>query len=174
MSGYEIERKFLVKKGVDFKKKARCQYEIRQGYIPSSEAAIRIRLRDNQAFLTIKGKKLTLLTRYEFETEIDFEEGQKLLQMCKGLIIEKTRYLVDVGKHTFEIDEFHGLNEGLVVAEVELQSEDEEIETPDFLGKEVTDDGKYANMNLMNFPYQIWKLKQQQDEYIKNKQNNNS
>ena len=94
---------------------------------------------------------------YEFETEITLEESEHLFQLCEPGIIDKTRYLVKSGNHTFEVDEFYGLNEGLVMAEVELSSEDEAFEKPDFIGLEVTGDHRFYNKNMRKFPFVIWR-----------------
>jgi CYTH domain-containing protein len=110
---------------------------------------VRVRIKDDRAYLTIKGPSVNGgLSRYEFEREIPLEDGQQMMQLCEPGIIDKTRWLVKSGKHTFEVDEFHGFNEGLVVAEVELAYEDEPYEKPDFIGKEVTGDRRYYNSQL--------------------------
>ena len=124
MSGLEIERKFLVKKDIDFKSRAYASYHIRQAYMPCKGVTVRVRVRDDQAFLTIKGPSTNGgLSRYEFEKEITLDEAEHLMEICEPGIIDKTRYLVPSpdGQHTFEVDEFYGDNEGLVMAEVELQ-----------------------------------------------------
>ena len=97
------------------------------------------------------------MTRYEFEKEIEMDEAQHLLQLCKGGVIDKRRYLVKSGNHTFEVDEFYGDNEGLVMAEVELCSEDETYEKPDFIGMEVTGDKRFYNSHLLSYPFAIWR-----------------
>ena len=126
MSGLEIERKFLVKKGDAYKSAAFSSSHIQQGYIPAEGATVRVRTRDDKAYLTIKGKSVNGgMTRYEFEKEITMDEAQHLLQLCQGGVIDKRRYLVKSGNHIFEVDEFYGDNEGLVMAEVELESETE-------------------------------------------------
>ena len=153
MSGLEIERKFLVKKSAAF-----SSSHIQQGYIPADGATVRIRTRDDKAYLTIKGKSVNGgMTRYEFEKEIEMDEAQHLLQLCKGGVIDKRRYLVKSGNHTFEVDEFYGDNEGLVMAEVELGSEDETYEKPDFIGMEVTGDKRFYNSHLLSYPFAIWR-----------------
>ena len=149
MSGLEIERKFLVKKGADYKSVARSSSRIRQGYIPAEGATVRIRTRDDKAYITIKSKSHDGgLSRYEFEKEITLEEAAELLKLCRGGLIDKQRYLVDAGRHTFEIDEFYGENAGLVMAEVELSADDETYEKPDFIGREVTGDRRFYNSHL--------------------------
>ena len=158
MSGLEIERKFLVKKGGAYKSAAFSSSHIQQGYIPADGATVRIRTRDDKAYLTIKGKSVNGgMTRYEFEKEIEMDEAQHLLQLCKGGVIDKRRYLVKSGNHTFEVDEFYGDNEGLVMAEVELCSEDETYEKPDFIGMEVTGDKRFYNSHLLSYPFAIWR-----------------
>ena len=117
-----------------------------------------MRIRDNQGFLTIKGPSLDGgLSRYEFEKEIALEEANQLFMICEPGVIDKTRYLVASGKHTFEVDEFYGDNDGLVIAEVELSSPDEPYEKPDFIGEEVTGDKRYYNSHLRKNPYKMWK-----------------
>ena len=157
MSGLEIERKFLVV-GDDYKKAATSHSRIRQGYICSGRGrTVRVRQRDQQAFLTIKGPSLDGgLSRYEFEKEITIDEAEHLFQLCEPGIIDKTRYLVPSGKHTFEVDEFYGDNEGLVMAEVELAAEDEPYVKPDFIAEEVTGDRRYYNSQLRTNPFKDW------------------
>ena len=107
--------------------------------------------------LRIKGASdASGLSRYEWEKEIPLNEAEELMKLCEPGVIDKTRYLVRSGRHTFEVDEFYGENEGLVVAEVELTSEDEAFEKPDFIGREVTGDVRYYNSQLMKHPYTVW------------------
>ena len=145
----EIERKFLV---VDdsYKQLSYGSFHIVQGYICSERGrSVRVRIRDERAYLTIKGPSENGgLSRYEFEREIPLEDGRQMMQLCEPGIIDKTRWLVKFGNHTFEVDEFHGSNEGLVVAEVELAYEDESFKKPHFIGKEVTGDRRYYNSQL--------------------------
>ena len=157
MSGLEIERKFLVV-GDDYKRQAFSSSRIQQGYICSGHGrTVRVRIRDTRGYLTIKGpSKNGGLSRYEFEKEIDLDEARQLMELCEPGLIDKTRYLVKSGLHTFEVDEFYGENEGLVMAEVELGSEDEPYEKPDFIGKEVTGDKRYYNSHLRQNPYTKW------------------
>lgn len=158
MSGFEIERKFLVRKDKDFKSLAFSSSRIKQGYIAAKGATVRVRVRDDKGYLTIKEPSRDGgLKRYEFEKEITLEEAEHLFQLCEPGIIDKTRYLVKSGKHTFEVDEFYGLNEGLVMAEVELSCEDETFEKPDFIGMEVTGDHRFYNKNMRKFPFVIWR-----------------
>lgn len=158
MSGLEIERKFLVKKGGAYKRAAFSSSHIQQGYIPSETATVRIRLRDDKAYLTIKSKSADGgLSRYEFEKEILPDEARELLKLCQGGVIDKHRYLVRSGHHVFEVDEFHGDNDGLVMAEVELASKDESFEKPGFIGPEVTGDRRFYNKHMLKFPYGLWR-----------------
>lgn len=152
----EIERKFLV--AGDFKSLATSHSRIMQGYICSQRGrTVRVRLRDEKAYLTIKGPSFNGgLSRYEFEKEITKDEGLSLMRLCEAGIIDKIRWLVPVGRHIFEVDEFFGENEGLIVAEVELEKEDEAFERPAFLGEEVTGDRKYYNSSLRLYPYKQW------------------
>ena len=163
MSGLEIERKFLVC-GEGYKQQAFHHSRIKQGYISSRRGAtVRVRLRDGQGFLTIKGPSDAKgMSRYEFEKEISAEEAAHLFELCEPGIIDKTRYLVRAGNHTFEIDEFYGDNEGLVMAEVELQSETETFEKPSFIGQEVTGDRRYYNSHLREYPYSQWPTSEKQ------------
>ena len=158
MSGFEIERKFLVYKNKDFKSRAFSSSRIKQGYIAAKGATVRVRTRDDKAFLTIKGPSINGgLKRYEFEKEISLDEADQLFKLCEAGVIDKTRYLVKSGDHIFEVDEFYGDNEGLVLAEVELGSDDESFEKPDFIGIEVTGDSRFYNKNMRKFPYLIWR-----------------
>lgn len=158
MSGLEIERKFLVRHGDAYKRAATSCSHIQQGYIPADGATVRIRVRDDKAYLTIKGRSYDGgMTRYEFEKEITLDEARNLLKLCKGGVIDKHRYLVPCGSHTFEVDEFHGANDGLVMAEVELGSETEAYEKPDFIGPEVTGDRHFYNSHMLLNPYFSWK-----------------
>ena len=155
--GLEIERKFLVKG--DFKKEAFKSYHIVQGYLCRlTGKSVRIRIRDDEAFITIKGKASgNGLTRFEWEMPIPVDDAEELLALREGALIDKTRHLVRVGGHVFEVDEFHGDNEGLLMAEVELGREDEAFEKPSWLGEEVTGDRKYYNSTLTKHPFKDWK-----------------
>lgn len=158
MSGTEIERKFLIRKGADFKTMAVSCSHIRQGYMPCESATVRVRTRDDRAYLTIKGRSNAVgLSRYEFEKQITLDEAEHLLLLCRGGMIDKHRYLVPSGQHTFEVDEFHGENEGLLMAEVELGSEDEAFVKPPFVGMEVTGDRRFYNSHLLISPYSLWR-----------------
>lgn len=154
--GQEIERKFLVRG--EFKSSARKAMRISQGYLSSvPERTVRVRVRDNQGFITVKGKSdIRGVSRFEWEKEISVDDALALLGLCEPGVIDKTRYLVDYAGHTFEVDEFYGDNEGLVMAEIELSCEDEAFEKPDWLGDEVTGDSRYYNAALTKNPYINW------------------
>lgn len=154
----EIERKFLVT-SQDFKKEALRKNRIAQGYLNSNpERTVRVRIKGEIGFLTIKGKgNETGMTRFEWETEIALAEAKNLIKLCENGVIDKIRHEVEIGNHTFEVDEFFGDNEGLIVAEIELKSEDEAFEKPNWLGQEVTNDKRYYNAYLSNNPYKNWK-----------------
>jgi adenylate cyclase len=152
----ETERKFLVKG--DFKSFSKKRTRIMQGYLSSvPERTVRVRIKGEKGFLTIKGiGNATGTSRYEWEKEINPGDAEELLKICEPGVIDKTRFLVPAGKHTFEVDEFYGENLGLVVAEVELNSEDETYEKPAWLGEEVTGDVRYFNSNLVKKPFTTW------------------
>lgn len=152
----EIERKFLV--DGEYKSKAYASSRIVQGYICSARGrTVRIRIRDDKGYLTIKGPAdASGISRYEWEKEIPLDEARDLMKICEPGVIDKTRYLVRSGRHVFEVDEFYGENEGLVIAEVELSSPDEPFEKPDFIGQEVTGDTRYYNAQLMRHPFCRW------------------
>lgn len=153
----EIERKFLVTG--EYKSQAFAHSRIVQGYICSARGrTVRVRLCDGRGYLTIKGASDAAgMSRYEWEKEISREEAEELMKLCEEGVIDKTRYLVRSGSHVFEVDEFYGDNEGLVMAEVELASEDEPFDRPAFIGREVTGDVRYYNSQLMKHPYREWK-----------------
>lgn len=153
----EIERKFLVKND-SFKQESFQKKYIKQGFLNSDKnRVVRIRVSDDKAFITVKGKSnIEGTTRFEWEKEILKDEAEKLLLLCEPSLIEKTRYLVKKGKHIFEIDEFYGDNNGLIVAEIELSSENEKFDKPSWLGKEVTGVLKYYNSILSKDPFKNW------------------
>ncbi|MBC7556995.1 MAG: CYTH domain-containing protein [Chryseobacterium sp.] len=155
----EIERKFLVKSN-DFKTRAFAQNRIAQGYLNSTpERTVRVRIKAEKGFLTIKGRgNENGMSRFEWEKEIPVKEAQQLLNLCETGKIEKTRYEIKVSTHVFEVDEFFGENEGLIIAEIELSSETESFEKPDWLGAEVTNDERYYNAYLSRNPFNKWKL----------------
>lgn len=153
--GLEIERKFLVT-GTAWKALA-AGVLTRQGYLSSAaERTVRVRIAGDHGFLTVKGKSRGL-TRAEFEYAIPVEDAAAMLDgLCEKPLIEKTRYRVPFGAHTWEVDEFHGANAGLVVAEVELASADEEPALPPWVGREVSRDARYFNANLVKKPFTTW------------------
>ena len=154
----EIERKFLIKKIP----KGLIGTTLRQGYLQSEkERSVRIRTIEKGGlkggFLTIKGiGNRSGMSRYEFETEIPIADADYLLNLCDQPIIEKTRYIYEHESLIWEIDDFHGVNDGLIIAEVELKSEDQKIKKPDFVDKEVTGQKKYYNLMLTKNPYSMW------------------
>lgn len=152
----EIERKFLVRG--EFKSQAFQAERIIQGYLSSQpERTVRVRIRGDRGFLTIKGKSSENgLSRYEWEKEIPLAEALELMSLTEPGRIDKTRYLVRKGKHVFEVDEFYGENEGLILAEVELKDENEVFEKPEWLGTEVTGDLRYYNAMLTGHPFTTW------------------
>ncbi len=154
--GLEIERKFLVKEG--FKSEASSSTRIRQGYLNQEGGrTVRVRTRDEKAYLTIKGPSLDGgLSRFEWEIEIPMEDALDLLQLSVSPIVDKTRWLVPCGGHVWEVDEFYGDNEGLVMAEIELSDPDEPFDRPDWLGEEVTGDHRYYNSSLARHPFKTW------------------
>lgn len=153
----EIERKFLVTSDA-FKQQAFAKNHIAQGYLNSHpERTVRIRIKGESGFLTIKGKgNESGTTRLEWETELSLAEAKPLLALCEKGMIDKIRYEIKSGKHIFEVDEFFGENEGLVIAEIELKDENEAFEKPDWLGYEVTNDARYYNAYLSNNPFKTW------------------
>ena len=153
----EIEKKFLVVG--EFKESAKKATRITQGYLSSvPERTVRVRVKGEKGYITVKGiGNDSGASRFEWEKEIPVEDVRDLLKICEPGVIDKTRYLVDCDGHTFEVDEFYGDNEGLVVAEVELSDENEAFTRPSWLGEEVTGDKKYYNSMLMKNPYKNWK-----------------
>ena len=152
----EIERKFLVKTS-DFKNNAERCIHVVQGYLlKSPDCTIRVRLWDNQGFITVKSKSSDDgLSRHEWENEIPLEKAKSLLELCDGGRIDKIRYIVPFKDHTFEVDVFAGDHEGLILAEVELQSTDEVVEYPDWIGEEVTGDIRYYNSYLCDHAWRM-------------------
>ena len=153
----EIERKFLVKSEA-FKKEAFKQTRISQGFLNTDKArTVRVRLKGEQGFITIKGASSESgLSRFEWEKEIPKQEAEALLELCEPSIIDKTRYEIKLGQHIYEVDEFYGDNFGLIVAEIELNTETETYIKPDWLGNEVTGDVKYYNSQLSKNPFKSW------------------
>lgn len=152
----EIERKFLV--SGDFKNLSDGKFEIKQGYLSSDpNRTVRIRITDKKGFITIKGKSdETGMKRLEWEKEISVQDAKALFELCEPNRIEKTRYIIDYEGHLFEVDEFYGENMGLIIAEVEMQSINEEVSLPNWIGKEVTNDKKYYNSQLTKYPFKTW------------------
>ena len=153
----EIERKFLVSSN-DFKAKAFKKIYIKQGFLNSDkERVVRVRLKENQGFLTIKGSSNEKgTTRFEWEKKINKSDVESLFELCEKDVIEKFRYLVKIENHTYEIDEFLGANKGLIIAEIELASEEESFRKPSWLAEEVTGEDRYYNSNLSKLPYKNW------------------
>lgn len=151
----EIERKFLVDQ--DKLGELNCGIAIKQGYVPTSDkTAVRVRVMGDQAFLTLKGENRGAV-RTEFEYEIPLDDAEQMLtELCTGPKVDKTRYLITHDKHLWELDIFSGENQGLVVAEVELNHEDETVTLPKWVASEVTGDPKYYNSNLLNHPFKNW------------------
>lgn len=153
----EIERKFLVVG--EFKHLAYNRTHIEQGYFATEPGkTVRVRIRDDKAYLTIKGPSDKAgLARYEFETEVPLEDGRQLMKLCMPGSVQKDRWLIKNGKHTIEVDEFFGDNEGLIMAEIELEDENEPYLNPDFLGKEVTGDKRFYNKYMLRRPFKLWR-----------------
>jgi len=153
----EIERKFLVKSD-EFKTQAFTKNKIAQGYLSSlPERTVRIRIKGTKGFITIKGiGQQGGMSRFEWENEIPLDEAVQLLTLCEKGKIEKTRFEIKSGSHIFEVDEFYGENEGLVMAEIELKSETDSFEKPEWLGEEVTNDERYYNAYLSKNPFKDW------------------
>mgnify|MGYP001482453174 FL=1 len=151
----EIERKFLVKEKPF--SSAKRSLKINQGYIINEKSkVIRVREKGDDYFLTIKGNNIGI-SRLEYDFPISKEDAKELIfHFCKTTLIEKTRHYIEHKGHTWEVDEFHGKNNGLIVAEIELESEDEKFEIPDWVGEEVTQDDRYYNMNLAIHPFTSW------------------
>lgn len=152
--GTEIERKFRV--ASQAWRTGKPGEHFQQGYLSCEpERTVRVRLAGEKAWLTIKGRNVGA-SRPEFEYRIPPEDARQLLSLCIPPIIDKTRYLIAHGNHTWEVDEFHGDNDGLVIAEVELEAEDEAVEMPDWIGAEVTGERAYYNSSLIARPYSTW------------------
>ena len=157
----ETERKFLVRSDA-YKAEATASHHVRQGYIAHDDGnTVRVRIWDDCGILTIKGRSLDGISRPEWEKEIPLQDALDLFPLCHGGDIDKTRYIVPVlpgpaGHLAFEVDEFHGANQGLVMAEIELPSPDTPFPRPDWLGQEVTGDKRYYNSYLTRHPFQTW------------------
>lgn len=152
----EIERKYLI----DFEKIGTLENGIRikQGYLSTNkDAVVRVRVKNDKAYLTIKGSS-SGISRLEYEYEIPLNEANEMLEkLCQKPVIDKTRYIINHENHIWEVDVFYADNEGLVVAEVELSSEDEHINLPSWVKEEVSHDDRYFNSNLMKHPFKDWK-----------------
>ncbi len=153
----EIERKFLVN-SLEFIAEAKQTQKIVQGYLNSNpERTVRIRIKDQKGFITIKGRgNESGTTRFEWEKEIDVKDAEALILLCESGVIDKTRYLIPMGNHTFEVDIFEGENEGLVMAEIELSHENEVFDKPEWLDEEVTNDERFYNAYLSKKPFTTW------------------
>ncbi len=155
----EIEKKFLVKND-SFKSESEKEIRITQRYLSSvPERSVRIRIRGDKGIITIKGLGSNSgMSRFEWEKEISVTDANDLFTLCEPGVVDKTRYIVKNGQHVFEIDEFYGENMGLIIAEIELSSEEEFFNRPDWLGDEVTGEVKYFNSMLIKNPYSNWKI----------------
>ena len=152
----ETEKKFLVKDD-GYKAQAVESHRIRQGYIAHDMGrSVRVRILDDKGILTVKGPFIGVGSRPEWEKEISLKEAEELFLICKPGSIDKTRWIVPAGERKFEVDEFHGENEGLVMAEIELESQDEAFERPSWLGEEVTGDPRFYNGYLARNPFKNW------------------
>ena len=157
MEHLEIERKFLVRSKA-YREQATSTIRMIQGFLNTHpDRTVRVRVKDNKGYLTVKGaSNETGTTRFEWEMEINPSEATNLIDLCEGTILEKKRYMVPFGAHIYEVDEFLGENNGLIIAEVELQHEDEVFDKPSWLGEEVTGDIKYYNSQLSKVPFSSW------------------
>lgn len=155
MMAYEIERKFLLAND-DWRKLVSDSFVLKQGYLSTNpEATVRVRIKRDKAMLTIKSKN-TGIIRNEFEYDVPQRDAEEMLLLCAVPLIVKTRYIITLGSHTWEIDEFTDENNGLLLAEIELSKEDETFDKPEWIGKEVSDDNRYYNSNLITNPYTQW------------------
>jgi adenylate cyclase len=154
----EIERKFLVT-STEFLSESKKSNRIVQGYLNSNpERTVRVRIKGTQGFIAIKGKgNESGTTRFEWEKEIKITEAEQLLLLCEDGVIDKVRYEIPSGKHLYEVDVFEGDNKGLIIAEIELNDENESFEKPNWLGEEVTGDDRYYNASLSTSSYKNWK-----------------
>ncbi len=161
--GKEIERKFLTK-SQDWRNLGEGVSYL-QGYLSTEKGrTVRVRVVGNQGYITIKGPSVGIV-RPEYEYEIPCEDAREIISsLCEKPIIDKKRYKIRSGSHLWEVDEFFGENEGLVIAEVELQDESEEVELPAWIGREVTGDRRYYNAHLVKNPYSLWKDRESLDQ----------
>jgi len=153
----EIERKFAVK-STNFLANAKESYKITQGYLNTDKnRTVRVRIKGSRGFITVKGiSSADGLSRFEWEKEIDIKDAEALLLLCEDFVIDKTRYLIPFDNVVFEVDVFEGANKGLVIAEVELETTDQQFEKPDWLGEELTGDERFYNAYLSNVPFTSW------------------
>lgn len=153
----EIERKFLISSNT-FKTEAKRSFRIKQGFLNTDpERTVRVRLKDDEGILTVKGKStIDGLSRFEWEKVISKADAEALMLLCEKGVIDKIRYEIDIGNHTFEVDEFFGDNKGLIIAEVELNHPTEKYEKPEWLGEEVTGQIQYYNSQISKNPYKNW------------------
>lgn len=153
--GVEIERKYLVE-GDSWRGQIVSATRIVQGYLARGDVTVRARIRGDRAYLTVKGRSQGI-ARSEFEYDIPVPDAEAMLtELADGPVVEKTRHLIDVGGHTWELDVFAGANEGLVMAEIELADADEQFDLPQWAGAEVSDDPRYYNVNLAREPFSQW------------------
>lgn len=153
----EIERKFAVK-STNFLANAKESYKITQGYLNTDKnRTVRVRIKGNKGFITVKGiSSADGLSRFEWEKEIDIKDAEALLLLCEDFVIDKTRYIIPFDTVVFEVDVFEGANKGLVIAEVELESTEQQFEKPEWLGEELTGDERFYNAYLSNVPFSSW------------------
>lgn len=153
----EIERKFAVK-STNFLANAKESYKITQGYLNTDKnRTVRVRIKGNKGFITVKGiSSADGLSRFEWEKEINIKDAEALLLLCEDFVIDKTRYIIPFDAVVFEVDVFEGANKGLVVAEVELESTEQQFEKPEWLGEELTGDERFYNAYLSNVPFTSW------------------
>ncbi len=153
----EIERKFSVK-STNFLANAKESYKITQGYLNTDKnRTVRIRIKGEKGFITVKGlSSADGLSRFEWEKEINIKDAEALLLLCEDFVIDKTRYLIPFDTIVFEVDVFEGANEGLVIAEVELETKDQQFDKPEWLGQELTGDERFYNAYLSNVPFTSW------------------
>lgn len=153
----EIERKFAVK-STNFLANAKESYKITQGYLNTDKnRTVRVRIKGNKGFITVKGiSSADGLSRFEWEKEINIKDAEALLLLCEDFVIDKTRYIIPFDTVVFEVDVFEGANNGLVVAEVELESTEQQFEKPEWLGEELTGDERFYNAYLSNVPFTSW------------------
>ena len=153
----EIERKFAVK-STNFLANAKESYKITQGYLNTDKnRTVRVRIKGNKGFITVKGiSSADGLSRFEWQKEINIKDAEALLLLCEDFVIDKTRYIIPFDAVVYEVDVFEGANKGLVIAEVELESTEQQFEKPEWLGEELTGDERFYNAYLSNVPFSSW------------------